>query len=109
MTTTKPNNFLRSQMAEKDIRRAICDYLRTTGWMVIWNLQGLGCYLGMPDVTAVKDGITCFIEFKAQGGKQTERQVQFQADVEGHGGIYLLINGIESGVAQIEAVLRGSG
>jgi hypothetical protein len=80
---------------ETSIKKQIKEYLMLTGWYVYHNLQGLGCYPGLSDFVAVKDGQTVWIEVKTPKGKQSEGQEQFQADIEAHGGKYIVAKGIE--------------
>lgn len=93
MANSKPSTSLRP--SEADIRKAVVDYLRWTGWFVFYHLQGLGSYPGMPDIQAVRAGRTVYIELKRPGGRQRPDQVQFQADVEAAGGTYILARGVE--------------
>ena len=83
------------KLSEKEIRRQIQDYLRLKGYFVTYNLQGLGCYPGKPDLDATKNGITYHIEVKTPNGKQSEKQKQFQADLESAGGRYILARCVE--------------
>lgn len=87
---------LKIKITEKDVRRVCRDYLRIKGWFVFHLLAGLGCYPGLSDMVAIKDGRVLFIELKRPGkGKQTEKQVKFQADIEAYGGEYYLIKSLE--------------
>lgn len=83
------------RLTEADIRRQVKDYLAWRGWFVFYHLQGLGCYPGLPDLQAVKDGRTVYIELKRPGGKQRPAQIDFQGNVEAAGGEYVLCRGIE--------------
>ena len=88
--------ILKDLITEKDIRRVCKDYLLVKGWFVFHLLQGLGCYPGLTDMVAVKEGRVLFIELKRTGkGKQTERQKIFQADIERAGGEYILAECLE--------------
>ena len=92
----KPKKSLRINQTETEIRAAIKDYLQWTGWFVFYHLQGgIGVYPGLPDLEAVKDGQTVYIEVKTSTGRQRKDQIQFQADVEAHGGTYIVARGIE--------------
>ncbi len=82
-------------MKESDIRRQIQDFLRWRGWFVYYNLQGLGCYPGLSDLVAVKGGRVVHIEIKTKTGKQSEKQEDFQADLERAGGTYIIARRIE--------------
>ena len=83
------------KLTETDIRRQVRDYLRIRGWFVFHILQGLGSYRGIPDLTAVKNGRTVWIELKRPRGVQSDYQKQFQADLEAAGGEYILCRGID--------------
>lgn len=89
----KNKNILRT--LETDIRRQIKDYLWLKGWLVLYHLQGLGSCPGLPDLQAIKNGQVVFIELKRLGGKQSERQKEFQAKLEAAGGTYILCRTIE--------------
>ena len=83
------------KISESDIRRQVRDYLRVKGWFVFHVLQGLGCYLGVTDLIAVKDGRVLFIELKTARGRQSQHQKKFQAELEAHGGEYVLCRGVD--------------
>jgi len=83
------------KISESDIRRQVRDYLRVKGWFVFHVLQGLGCYLGVTDLIAVKDGRVLFIELKTARGRQSQHQKKFQADLEAAGGEYVLCRGVD--------------
>ena len=72
---------------ETDIQNQIRDYLRMKGWL-----------------SALKDGITIYIEVKTSKGYQSDYQKQFQQDIESHGGVYILARSIED-VQDIEKYL----
>ena len=80
---------------ETDIQNAIREYLRWRGWFVIRHQQGLGCHKGLSDLTAIKNGRTVYIEVKAPKGKLSEWQLDFQADIEAHGGLYVVARSVE--------------
>ena len=83
------------QITETDIRRQIQDYLRLTGWFVYYNLQGLGSYPGLSDLVAVRGGRVVHVEIKKPGGRQSEKQKEFQRQLEAAGGEYVLAKRIE--------------
>lgn len=83
------------KIKESDIRANIRDYLRYKGWFVYYNLQGLGCYPGLPDMCAVKGGKVVHLEIKTPKGKQSEKQIDFQLEIERAGGIYVVARGVE--------------
>jgi Holliday junction resolvase len=84
------------KVTETDIRRQVRDYLRIKGWFVFHILQGgVGVYRGITDLIAVKGGRVIFLELKTRTGRQSEHQKKFQADIETHGGEYILCRGVE--------------
>ena len=94
---------LKDFITESDVRKVCKDYLQFKGWFVFHLLQGLGCYPGLTDMVAVKDGRVLFIEYKKPGkGKQTEKQKVFQADIKAHGGEYILAECLEDLIKAIK-------
>ena len=86
MPKTQPETF---------IRKSVTDALRASGWYTFYNFQGLGAYKGISDLTAVKDGQTLFVEIKTKTGRQSDYQMQFQKDIEAHGGVYVVARGLK--------------
>ena len=86
---------MKIKLTETDIRRQIQDYLRWTGWFVYYNLQGLGSYPGVSDLVAVKNKRVIHIEIKKPNGRQSEKQKEFQADLEAAGGTYIIARSVE--------------
>ena len=82
-------------MKESEIRAQVRDLLRWKGWFVYYLLQGLGCYPGLSDMVAVKNGRVIHIELKTRTGKQSDNQIQYQADIEAAGGEYRVVRCIE--------------
>lgn len=82
-------------MKESDIRKQVQDYLRWKGWFVYYNLQGLGSYPGLSDLVAVKHGRIIHIELKTKRGNQSEKQKEFQAELEAAGGEYRVVRCLE--------------
>lgn len=83
------------QNPETVIQNQIRDLLRMDGWFVIRHQQGMGCHKGLSDLSAIKDGVTIYIEVKTKTGKQSDWQREFQKDIENHGGTYILARRIE--------------
>jgi len=87
---------IKAKTSETDIRKMLVDYMRCKGWFCYHNLAGLGTYPGLSDLVAIKDGRIVHIEVKRPGtGRQSKNQKQFQADLESHGGEYLIAMSIE--------------
>ena len=83
------------QLKESEIRAQVKEFLEWQGWFVFYHLQGLGSYPGLPDLQAVKDGRTIYIEIKRPSGRQSDKQKKFQQDLEAAGGIYILAQKID--------------
>ena len=100
MRNSKPENQKSkkaspSNLREADIRAQIKDYLEWQGWFVFYHLQGLGSYPGLPDLQAVKNGRTLYIEVKRPTGRQSAHQKRFQQAVESAGGTYILARNVD--------------
>ena len=80
---------------ESEIRAQVKEYLQWQGWFVFYHLQGLGSYPGLPDMQAVKDGRTIYIEIKRPGGRQSAKQKKFQQELEAAGGIYIIAREVD--------------
>ena len=80
---------------ERDVIRDIRDWLAMHGWFVVRVQQSMGCHKGLSDLLAVKGGRVLFVEVKAPKGRQSTYQVEFQREIEGHGGTYVLAKSIE--------------
>jgi hypothetical protein len=94
-----------SEQPETVIRRQIRDYLTTLGWLVVYHMQGPLSYKGFPDLTALREGRTVYIEVKTAKGKLSTHQRAFREACEGHGGQYVVARCIEDVAKAIE---RGS-
>lgn len=71
-------------------KRNIKQYLGWMGCFCYYNLQGIGSFKGVPDLTAItKTGKVLQIEVKAGGYSQSEHQKRFQQEWEALGGIYI--------------------
>ena len=81
--------------SEKDIRAEVKDYLEWTGWFVYHLLQGLGCYPGLSDLVAIKNGRVVHVELKTAAGRQSQVQKDFQEKVEAAGGTYVVARCME--------------
>lgn len=80
---------------ETVVRKQIAQYLRTLGWDVTYHMAGPLSRKGFPDLTALKDGHTVYIEVKAGKGQLTEYQRNVKAEIESHGGEYIVARGID--------------
>lgn len=90
---------------ESLILTAVRQFLQIGGWLVIRHQQGLGAHKGFPDLTAIKDGRTTYIEVKTATGKQSEAQLEFQRQVESRGCEYIVARSTED-VAHLCDCLR---
>ena len=83
------------RLLERDVMRLVRDYLGLRGWFVMRHQQGLGSLRGFPDLTALKDGLTIYVECKTPEGNLTADQCKFRRSCENYGGRYLVARGIE--------------
>lgn len=81
---------------EGSVKRAIREYLAIKGWKVIVNHQSLGSQRGIPDLTAIKDALTLWIEVKSpKGGKLSAYQEAFRQMCLDQGHLYCVVRSIE--------------
>ena len=87
----KPKKY-KLKASESDVKKLTRDYMQIKGWFIFPILQSMGCYEGISDYIAIKAGRTVYIETKSPAGKQRPGQIDFQADIEAHGGEYFLVD-----------------
>ena len=79
-------------MTEAELQRLCVHRLRSAGWFVKVlasdKIQRRGA-MGLPDALAFRRGVTLLLEFKAAAGRQTESQVEFEAELKPHLGASL--------------------
>lgn len=92
---------LKIKITENDIKLQVKQYLSLKGWFSFPLTAGMGSYKGASDRIAVKDGRVLFIEIKKPGGKQSENQKIFQANLENVGGEYILVKCLEDLINEI--------
>ena len=100
--STKPSTKSRGKL-EDQVRKECKRWLDKNGYYspAISNM-GFYCTKGFSDAILVKNGVVIFCEYKKEkGGVQSPDQKKFQATIEDHGGIYILVNSIESLVEQL--------
>lgn len=91
-------------LKESDIQRQIKEYLQWRGWFMVKIHQSLGSYRGIADLYALKNGRHVWIEVKTPAGRQSVDQERFQADVEAHGGTYVLARCVDDVAGLVEEV-----
>lgn len=111
---------------EDGIQRAVFQHIRARGvpGLVAWHtpnggkrkpieaaiFKGLGVRAGVSDIIAVHAGKIFALELKADGGRPTETQLEFLADIERAGAFTAIATGVDQALATLEAwgLLRGS-
>ena len=79
-------------MLESKIQASCLKYAKSKGWYV---LKVIKCNIsGFPDCTLFKGGVTIFVEFKSEIGKQSELQKYQQKQLEAQGFKYYLVNNL---------------
>jgi len=91
----KRKNRLKIKITENDVKKQVKQYLSLKGYFHFHIMQGLGAYRGIPDIIAIKNNRVLFLEIKRPGGRQSDYQKQFQADIEEHGGEYYLVKSLD--------------
>jgi hypothetical protein len=88
---------MKAKTPEGIILTATKDFLRMKGYYVIRHHQSLGNHPGISDLSAIKDGKTIYIETKSPKwrGQLSKEQAKFQAEIESHGGIFLVIDSVD--------------
>ena len=83
------------RILEKDVCKALRDFWKKQKFFYIRNQQGIGSKRGTADYTVVKNGYTTWVEAKSPVGKQSAPQLQFQKELEGAGGYYMIVHSLE--------------
>ncbi|MBA7548816.1 hypothetical protein ES705_41284 [subsurface metagenome] len=92
----KRKNIFRLKITEANVKDQVKDYLSLKGYFHFPILQGLGAFKGVPDRIAIKDGRVLFLEIKKPvGWKQSDKQKEFQANIEKEKGEYYLVKSLE--------------
>ena len=92
----KRKNIFRLKITEANVKDQVKDYLSLKGYFHFPILQGLGAFKGVPDRIAIKDGRVLFLEIKKPvGWKQSDKQKEFQANIEKEKGEYYLVRSLE--------------
>jgi len=80
---------------ENAVKAAVKEWLSYHGWSHWWHLAGMGAYPGLPDIEAIKDGRTVYIECKSPQGSLSGAQEAFKAMIERQGGTYLVVRHVD--------------
>ena len=91
----KTKRKTRIKVTETDIKRIVIDYLDLMHISHYHNLQGLGCYPGLPDRVMHYRGRVHYLEIKTPAGKLSQHQQDFrdQCLIDGIG--YHVIRSLE--------------
>ena len=110
---------------EDALQRAVFQHIRARGvpGLVAWHtpnggkrkpieaaiFKGMGVRAGVADIIAVHAGKIFALELKAEGGRPTETQLEFLADIERAGAFTAIATGIDQALATLERweLLRG--
>jgi Holliday junction resolvase len=83
------------RIREKEITKAIRDFLTALGIFHWKQMQGMGSVKGVPDIVGIFQGKMLAIEVKAPKGKASEHQKFFIQAINRHGGIAFVARSIE--------------
>lgn len=102
-------------MSEHDAQKAILDWLacrrifhwRNNSGAMVSEYKGKSRFMrfgspGSPDIFAMHKGVCYGIEVKAEKGKQSDAQKEFQLRFEAAGGVYIVAKGID----EVEKAVR---
>ena len=91
---SKPKSF-KYKITENDIKKQVKQLLTLFEWFHFHILQGLGSFLGIPDIIAIKGGRVLFLEIKKPGGKLSPGQIIFRDLILSHDGEYYRIDSLD--------------
>ena len=94
MTKSKAKVLIK-KISENDVKKQAKQYLTLMGWFHFHILQGLGAFIGIPDIIALKAGRVLFLEIKKPGGKLSPGQIIFRDMILSHRGEYYKIDGLD--------------
>ena len=80
---------------ETAVKRAVRAHLRGQGFFVFPLTAGMGSHPGISDLCAVRAGATLFVECKSSTGRLSPAQGAFRADIEAHGGTYVVCRSVD--------------
>ena len=71
-------------------------------------LKGMGLVAGVADMTYLApSGVAVFLEFKADAGRQSPRQVEWEARVRARGALYFVIRSLDEFKSTLKGVNLG--
>lgn len=80
---------------ETAVKRAVRKHLRGQGYFVFPLTAGMGSWPGVSDLVAVRGASVLWIECKSATGRLSPAQEQFRADIESHGGTYVIARSVD--------------
>lgn len=83
------------QETEASILQGIRSMLSMQGWWVFRHHQSLGSLKGFPDLTAIRGGITVYIEVKGPKGKLSAHQAEIGRRISEAGGVYIVARSVQ--------------
>lgn len=94
--------MIRKITPEGRVKGAVIRILKFYGWFTQINVQGFGMHNGRPDLEALKNGITIWIECKSPAGRLSDTQKEYIRVLETHGGIVMVANDPERFLVELE-------
>lgn len=110
--------FAKSARPEDAIQRAVFEHLQVRGapGLVAWHtpnagwrskreaaiFAGLGVRPGVSDIVGVHAGKVYALELKAEGGRATEAQLQFLAEMEAAGAVAAIADDLDNALVTLE-------
>lgn len=72
-----------------ELQKQAKEYLQLKGWSVMWHQAGLGTYEGISDLSAIKNGVTIYVEIKTENDRLSKKQREFKEMIEQNGGTFI--------------------
>ena len=73
-------------MRESDVQKKIKKFLELHGALVWKNQASIFAQRGVPDLTVILNGVTCFAEIKTEKGKLAPMQEKMISEIRSRGG-----------------------
>ena len=80
-------------MLEKQVQASMLKYLKSEGYFTFKTI--VNNVAGVPDIYALKNGKSVWIEVKRPGGRRSPVQIYTQEQMEKQGGIIMTVESVE--------------
>jgi hypothetical protein len=102
-------NLFPIKVTEKSIMFGIKQALSFKGWRVVRMPPPIYAGKGLPDLYAVRNGISVWIEVKTMTGKLSREQAEFGRRISDAGGLYIVARSVEYAVECCDRIVISNG